>query len=62
MFYWRGGLIMDHLKELVKEYIEYQKSEFDCEGQSEEEIFDNVMENVISMVSDYSFWDHTRED
>ena len=23
---------------------------------------DNVMENVISMVSDYSFWDHTRED
>ena len=46
---------MDHLKELVKEYIEYQKSEFDCEGQSEEEIFENVMENVISMVEYYSF-------
>ena len=53
---------MDHLKELVKGYIEYQKSEFDCEGQSEEEIFENVMDNVISMVSNYTYYDHTRED
>ena len=52
---------MDHLKELVKECIEYQKSEFDCSDQSEEEVFDNVMENVVSMVEDYSFTDYNKQ-
>jgi len=53
---------MDHLKELIKEYIEFQKSNFDCSDQSEEEVFDNVMENVVSMVEDYSFVDYSKED
>ena len=52
---------MDHLKELIKEYIEYQKSNFDCSDQSEEEIFENVMENVVSMLEDYSFYDYSKE-
>ncbi len=51
---------MDHLKELIKEYIEYQKSEFDCSNQTDEEIFDNVMENVVSMVEDYTFTDYNK--
>jgi len=51
---------MDHLKELVKELVEYQKSEFDCSDQSEKEVFDNVMENVVSMVEDYSFTDYNK--
>tara|TARA_B100002019_G_C21099965_1_gene513023 strand:- start:591 stop:755 length:165 start_codon:yes stop_codon:yes gene_type:complete len=53
---------MDHLKELVKEYIEFQKSNFDCSDQSEEEIFENVMENVVSMVEDYSYNQYSKED
>jgi len=53
---------MDHLKELVKECIEYQKENFDVSDMDDEEIFECVMENVVSMVSDYNFWDHTRED
>lgn len=53
---------MDHLKELVKEYIEFQKSEFDCSDQSDEEVFDCVMENVVSMVEGYSFVDYSKED
>ena len=52
---------MDHLKQLIKEYIEYQKSNFDCSDQSEEEIFENVMENVVSMVEDYSFADYNKQ-
>ena len=51
---------MDKLKELVKESIEFQKSEFDCSDQSDEETFDNVMENVVSMVEDYSFADYNK--
>jgi len=51
---------MDHLKLLIKEYIEYQKSEFDCSNQTDEEIFDNVMENVVSMVEDYTFTDYNK--
>ena len=46
---------MDHLKELVKEYIEFHKSNFDCSDQTEEETFDIVMENVVSMVEYYSY-------
>ncbi len=52
--------IMDHLKELIKESIELQKSESDCSDQSEEEIFDCVMENVVSMVEHYSFSDYNK--
>ena len=51
---------MDHLKELIKEYIGYQKSEFDCSNQTDEEIFDCVMENVVSMVEDYKFSDYSK--
>lgn len=51
---------MDHLKELVKEYIEFQKSQFDCSDQTDEEIFDCVMENVVSIVEDYSFSDFNK--
>ena len=49
---------MDHLKEYVKEWIEFHKSEFDCSEQSEEETFEIVMENVVSMVEDYSYYDY----
>ena len=52
---------MDHLKELIKEYIEYQKSESDCSNQTDEEIFDCVMENVVSMVEDYKFSDYSKQ-
>ena len=51
---------MDKLKELVKESIEFQKSEFDCSDQSDEETFEIVMENVVSMVEDYSFVDYNK--
>ncbi len=49
---------MDHLKELVKGAIEFQKEMFDCSDQSEEETFEMVMENVVSMVEDYSYYDY----
>lgn len=53
---------MDHLKEYVKGWIEFQKENFNNEGLSEEDIFNNVMENVISMVEDYSFTDYVKGD
>lgn len=49
---------MYHLKELVKGWIEFHKSEFDCSEQTEEETFEIVMENVMSMVEDYSYYDY----
>ena len=49
---------MDHLKEYVKEWIEFHKSEYDCSEQTEEETFEIVMENVVSMVQDYSYYDY----
>jgi hypothetical protein len=55
-------IIMDHLKEYIKEWIEFHKSEYDCSKQSEEETFEMVMENVVSMVEDYSFADYSREE
>ena len=51
---------MDHLKEYVKEWIEFHKSEYDCSEQTEEETFEIVMENVVSMVEDYSFYDYSK--
>ena len=53
---------MDHLKEYVKGWIEFQKENFNNEGLSEEDIFNNVMENVISIVEDYSFTDYVKGD
>lgn len=53
---------MDHLKEYIKGWIEFHKSEYDCSKQSEEETFEMVMENVVSMVEDYSFADYSREE
>jgi hypothetical protein len=52
---------MDHLKELVKGAIEFQKEMFDCSDQSEEETFEIVMENVVSMVEDYSYYDYGKK-
>jgi len=52
---------MDKLKELVKSYIEFQKETFDCSDQSEEETFEIVMENVVSMVEDYSYYDYGKK-
>jgi len=49
---------MDHLKELVKGAIEFQKEQFDCSDMSDEEVFECVMENVVSMVESYSFSDY----
>ena len=53
---------MDHLKEYVKGWIEFQKENFNNEGLSEEDIFNNVMENVISIVEDYNFTDYVKGD
>ncbi len=53
---------MDHLKEYVKGWIEFQKENFNNEGLSEEDIFNSVMENVISMVEDYNFTDYVKGD
>ena len=52
---------MDKLKELVKGAIEFQKEMFDCSDQSEEETFEIVMENVVSMVEDYSYYDYGKK-
>jgi hypothetical protein len=53
---------MDHLKELVKGWIEFHKSEYDCSEQSEEDTFEMVMENVVSMVEDYNFVDYSKDE
>jgi len=53
---------MDHLKELVKECMDFTKSNFNNEEMSDEELFDVVMENVTSMVEHYSFEDYSEED
>ena len=45
---------MDHLYEYVKECMEYTKTLECCKDKSDEEIFDDVMENVISSVEYYS--------
>ena len=53
---------MDHLKEYVKEWMEFHKSERDCSNESEEELFEIVMEDVISSVSDYNFYDYKKDE
>ena len=52
---------MDHLRELIKGAIEYQKENFDCSDMDEEEVFEMVMENVCSMVEDYNYGDFKNE-
>jgi hypothetical protein len=53
---------MDHLKEYVKGWIELHKSEKDMSEYAEEDIFDVVMEDVVSIVEEYSFADYNREE
>jgi len=53
---------MDHLKQLVKESMDFTKSNFNREQMSDEELFDVVMENVESMVEHYSYADYTKQE
>ena len=53
---------MDHLKELIKQSIEFNKSQFDCSQDTDEDVFDIVMENVESVVKDYRFTDYCKEE
>lgn len=52
---------MDYLKELVTHYMEFHMREFDCSDQTEEETFEIVMENVVSMVENYSYYDYGKK-
>ena len=50
---------MENLALLVKESIEYTKKNMKgCENMTDEELFSDVMENIESMVLDYTFWDY----
>lgn len=53
---------MDHLKEYVKEWIEFHKSERDCSNETEEDTFEIVMEDVISIVNDYTYSDYKKDE
>jgi len=53
---------MDHLKEYIKEWIEFQKDNFDCSDMSDEDVFECVMENVVSMIEDYGYQDYNKEE
>ena len=48
------------LRELVKECIDQQKT--DNPTSSEEDLFDVVMEDIMSIVLDYTFWDYEIDD
>ena len=52
---------MDHLYEYVKENMDFTRSNFNNEGMSDEELFDVVMENVISSVEYYG-WNNYKRD
>ena len=41
--------------------MEFHMNEFDCSEQTEEETFEIVMENVESMVENYSYSDYNKE-
>ena len=51
---------MDHLYEYVKEWMDFTKSELD-EEMSDEELFDVVMENVISSVEYYGWVNYKKD-
>ena len=53
--------IMDHLYEYVKENMDFTKSNFNKEDMSDEELFDVVMENVISSVEYYGWVNYKRD-
>lgn len=53
---------MDHLKEYVKSWIEFHKSERDCSNENEEDTFEIVMEDIISQVNDYRYSDYIKEE
>ena len=52
---------MDHLYEYVKENMDFTRSNFDNEEMSDEELFDVVMENVISSVEYYGWVNYKRD-
>ena len=52
---------MDHLYEYVKENMDFTKSNFNNEEMSDEELFDVVMENVISSVEYYGWVNYKRD-
>jgi hypothetical protein len=52
---------MDKLKELVKSYIKFQKETFDCSDMSDEDVFECVMENVVSVVESYTYSDYGKK-
>ena len=52
---------MDHLYEYVKENMEFTKSNFNNEDLSDEELFDVVMENVISSVEYYGWVNYKKD-
>ena len=52
---------MDHLYEYVKENMDFTRSNFDNEELSDEELFDVVMENVISSVEYYGWVNYKRD-
>jgi len=52
---------MDHLYEYVKENMDFTKSNFNKEEMSDEELFDVVMENVISSVEYYGWVDYKKD-
>ena len=54
-----SGENVDHLKEYIKRWIKFHKSERDCSNETEEETFEIVMEDVISQVNDYSYYDYS---
>ena len=52
---------MDHLYEYVKECMDFTRSNFDNEELSDEELFDVVMENVISSVEYYGWVNYKKD-
>lgn len=52
---------MDHLYEYVKENMDFTKSNFNKEEMSDEELFDVVMENVISSVEYYGWVNYKKD-
>ena len=52
---------MDHLYEYVKENMDFTKSNFNKEDMSDEELFDVVMENVISSVEYYGWVNYKKD-
>lgn len=51
--------MLEKLRKLVEECINYTRENMDgCEKMTDEELFSDVMENVMSMVLDYTYWDY----